>query len=254
MWGRQSCLQPAFLPACPTKNHMSAGRILVVDDEPQIRRVMRMTLTGEGYEVEDARTGEEALEKLRASRYDLALLDWNLPGMGGLETCRQVRSSSDMAIIMLTIRNAEQDKVHALDAGADDFITKPFSMPELLARIRAALRRMPLSPEAGPQRIALEDVEIDFQARKVIVRGNEVRLTPKEFDLLRYLVLHPHKAIPHRELLQAIWGPDYGEQVEYLRVFIKQLRRKIEPHPEKPRYILTEPWVGYRFEPPEQSL
>src|SRR5450432_1783297 len=230
---------------------VSAGRILVVDDEPQIRRVMRMTLTGESYEVEDARSGEEALEKLRVSRYDLALLDWNLPGMGGLETCRQVRSSSDMAIIMLTIRNAEQDKVHALDAGADDFITKPFSMPELLARIRAALRRMPLTPEAGPQRIMLENVEIDFQARKVIVAGTEVRLTPKEFDLIRYLVMHPNKALSHRELLQAIWGPDYGEQVEYLRVFIKQIRRKIEPHPEKPRYILTEPWVGYRFQPPE---
>jgi two-component system, OmpR family, KDP operon response regulator KdpE len=236
------------------ENLMSAGRILVVDDEPQIRRVMRMTLTGEGYEVEDARSGEEALQKLRASRYDLALLDWNLPGMGGLETCRQVRASSDMAIIMLTIRNAELDKVQALDAGADDFITKPFSMPELLARIRAALRRMPLTPEAGPQRIMLENVEIDFQARKVIVAGTEVRLTPKEFDLIRYLVMHPNKAIPHRELLQAIWGPDYGEQVEYLRVFIKQLRRKIEPHPEKPRYILTEPWVGYRFQPPEPSL
>jgi two-component system KDP operon response regulator KdpE len=232
---------------------MSAGRILVVDDEPQIRRVMRMTLTGEGYEVEDARTGEEALEKLRAGRYDLALLDWNLPGMGGLETCRQVRSSSDMAIIMLTIRNDERDKVQALDAGADDFITKPFSMPELLARIRAALRRMPLTPEAGPQRIALENVEIDFQTRKAIVRGIEVRLTPKEFELLRYLVLHPNKAIPHRELLQAVWGPDYGEQVEYLRVFVKQLRRKIEPQPDKPRYILTEPWVGYRFNLPEQS-
>jgi two-component system KDP operon response regulator KdpE len=231
---------------------MSAGRILVVDDEPQIRRVMRMTLTGEGYEVEDARTGEEALEKLRASRYDLALLDWNLPGMGGLETCRQVRSSSDMAIIMLTIRNAERDKVQALDAGADDFITKPFSMPELLARIRAALRRMPLSPEAGPQRITLENVEIDFQTRKAIVRGTEVRLTPKEFELLRYLVLHPNTAIPHRELLQAVWGPDYGEQVEYLRVFVKQLRRKIEPQPDKPHYILTEPWVGYRFNLPEQ--
>ena len=232
---------------------MSAGRILVVDDEPQIRRVMRMALTGENYEVEDARSGEEALEKLRASRFDLALLDWNLPGMGGLETCRQMRSGSDMSIIMLTIRDAELDKVQALDAGADDFITKPFSMPELLARIRAALRRMPLSPDAGPQRIKLENVEIDFQARKVIVAGAEVHLTPKEFDLIRYLVLHPNKAIPHRELLQAIWGPDYGEQVEYLRVFIKQLRRKIEPRPEKPRYILTEPWVGYRFQPPESS-
>jgi two-component system KDP operon response regulator KdpE len=233
---------------------MSAGRILVVDDEPQIRRVMRMTLTGEGYEVEDARTGEEALDKIRASRYDLMLLDWNLPAMGGLETCREVRATSDMAIIMLTIRNDEQDKVQALDVGADDFITKPFSMPELLARIRAALRRMPLAPEAGPQRLSLENVEVDFQARKVIVGGTEVRLTPKEFDLLRYLVLHPNKAIPHRELLQAVWGPDYGEQVEYLRVFIKQLRRKIEPRPEKPQYILTEPWVGYRFHLPEQSL
>ncbi len=233
---------------------MSAGRILVVDDEPQIRRVMRMTLTGEEYEVEDARTGEEALEKLRASRYDLMLLDWNLPGMGGLETCRQVRASSDMAIIMLTIRNAEQDKVWALDAGADDFITKPFGMPELLARIRAALRRMPLAPEAGPQRIALESAEIDFQTRKVIVAGAEVRLTPKEFDLLRYMVLHPNKAIPHRELLQSVWGPDYGDQVEYLRVFIKQLRRKIEQRPDKPRHILTEPWVGYRFHLPDASL
>ncbi len=232
---------------------MSAGRILVVDDEPQIRRVMRMALTGENYEVEDARSGEEAMEKLRANRFDLALLDWNLPGMGGLETCRQMRAASDMSIIMLTIRDAELDKVQALDAGADDFITKPFSTPELLARIRAALRRMPLAPEAGPQRIQLENVEIDFQARKVIVGGAEVHLTPKEFDLIRYLVLHPNKAIPHRELLQAIWGPDYGEQVEYLRVFIKQLRRKIEPRPEKPRYILTEPWVGYRFQPPEQS-
>lgn len=223
----------------------------MVDDEPQIRRVMRMTLTGEGYEVDDARSGEQALEKLRGARYDLMLLDWNLPGMGGLETCRQIRATSELAIIMLTIRNAEHDKVQALDAGADDFITKPFSMPELLARIRAALRRMPLSPEAGPQRVNLENVEIDFQSRKVNVDGKEVRLTPKEFDLLRYLVMHPNKAIPHRELLQAVWGPDYGEQVEYLRVFIKQLRRKIEARPDKPQHILTEPWIGYRFHLPE---
>lgn len=233
---------------------MSLGRILVVDDDPQIRRVMRTTLTGAstagiggGYEVEDARSGEEALEKLRSGRYDLMLLDINMPRMGGLETCRQVRANSDMAIIMLTVRNTEQDKVQALDAGADDFITKPFSTPELLARIRAALRRTPSSPEAGPQHITLDNVEIDFLSRKLIVRGSEVRLTPKEFDLLRYLTLHPNRAIPHRELLQAVWGPDYGDEVEYLRVFVKQLRRKIEPKPDKPRYILTEPWVGYRF-------
>jgi len=233
---------------------VSAGRILVVDDEPQIRRVMRMTLTGEGYEVEDARTSDEALEKLRAGRYDLMLLDWNLPGIGGLETCRQVRSTSDIAIIMLTIRNTEHDKVQALDAGADDFITKPFSMPELLARIRAALRRVPTSPEAGPAHVTLENAEIDFQARKLIVGGNEVRLTPKEFDLLRYMVTHANKAIPHRELLQAVWGPDHGDQVDYLRVFIKQLRRKIESRPDKPRHILTEPWVGYRFQLTDPSL
>jgi two-component system KDP operon response regulator KdpE len=233
---------------------MSLGRILVVDDDPQIRRVMRTTLTGEGYEVEDARNGEEALEKLRSSRYDLMLLDMNMPGTGGLETCRQVRTTSDMAVIMLTVRNTESDKVQALDAGADDFITKPFSTPELLARIRAALRRAPSSPESGPQRITLDNVEIDFQSRKLIVRGSEVRLTPKEFDLLRYLTLHPNRAIPHRELLQAVWGPDYGDEVEYLRVFVKQLRRKIEPKPDKPRYILTEPWIGYRFHLAEPAL
>jgi two-component system KDP operon response regulator KdpE len=233
---------------------MSLGRILVVDDDPQIRRVLRTTLTGEGYEVEDARSGEDALEKLRASRYDLTILDMNMPGMGGLETGRRVRAASDMAIIMLTVRNTEQDKVQALDAGADDFITKPFSTPELLARIRAALRRTPSSSESGPQRITLENVEIDFQSRKLIVGGAEVRLTPKEFDLLRYLVVHANKAVPHRELLQAVWGPDYGDEVEYLRVFIKQLRRKIEPKPNQPQYILTEPWVGYRFHLPRSSL
>jgi len=233
---------------------MSLGRILVVDDDPQIRRVMRTTLAGEGYEVEDARSGEEALEKIRVSRHDLMLLDINMPGMGGLETCRQVRATSDMSIIMLTVRNTEQDKVQSLDAGADDFITKPFGTPELLARIRAALRRAPSSPEAGPQHITLDKVEIDFQSRKLIVEGREVRLTPKEFDLLRYLTLHPNRAIPHRELLQAVWGPDYGDEVEYLRVFVKQLRRKIEPKPDKPRYIVTEPWVGYRFHLPEAPL
>jgi two-component system KDP operon response regulator KdpE len=214
---------------------------------------MRMALTAEGYEVDDARTGEEALQKVRDHRFDLMILDMNMPGIGGLEVCRQLRPSSEIAILMLTVRNSEQDKVRALDAGADDFITKPFSMPELLARIRAALRRTPLGPDAGPQHISLDHVDIDFRARKVIVSGNEVRLTPKEFDLLRHLVFHPNKAISHRELLQAVWGPDYGDQVEYLRVFIKQLRRKLEPEPNKPRYILTEPWIGYRFQRPVQS-
>jgi len=232
---------------------MSAATILVVDDEPQIRRVMRTTLTAEGYQVNDARTGEQALERLQTEAYDLILLDVNMPGMSGLETCRAIRASSDAAIIMLTVRNTEQDKVDALDAGADDYVTKPFSMPELLARIRAALRRALAGAEGGPHRVELEGVEIDLDTRQVNAQGRKVRLTPKEFDLLRYLVAHPNKVIAHRELLQAVWGPDYGGEVEYLRVFVNQLRKKIEPRPQKPRYLLTEAWTGYRFYLPEQT-
>ncbi|MGA3202021.1 MAG: response regulator transcription factor [Bryobacteraceae bacterium] len=167
---------------------MSSGRILVVDDEPQIRRVLRATLTGHGYEFHEARTGEEALEAIRANRFDLVLLDVNMPGIGGLETCRAIRSGSEVAIIMLTVRDSEQDKVTALDAGADDYITKPFSTPELLARIRANLRRMPSSPEGGPQSVHLDDIEINLATRRVISGGREVRLTPKEFGLLQYLL------------------------------------------------------------------
>ena len=153
---------------------------------------------------------------------------------------------------MLTVRGAEKDKVKALDAGADDYVTKPFSTPELLARIRAALRRMAAGPDAGMPRLALNGVEIDFHSRQAVVRGRAARLTPKEFDLLRFMASRPNHVISHRELLQAVWGPDYGDQVEYLRVFINQLRRKIEPHPSKPQYLLTEPWVGYRFHMPEE--
>src|SRR5262245_42151427 len=198
---------------------MSSGRILVVDDDPQIRRVMKMTLTGQGYEIDDAKTGEEGLDKLRDHRFDLVLLDMNMPGMGGLETCRLVRAGSDIAIIMLTVRDSEADKVGALDAGADDYITKPFNPPELLARIRAALRRTP-SAQAPSGRIAIGAVEVDFDARQVTAKGKTVRLTPKEFELLRYLVAHANKTVSHRELLQAVWGPDYGDQVDYLRVFV----------------------------------
>ena len=234
---------------------MSAGRILVVDDDSQIRRVMRATLAARSYQVGDVQTGEEALRRLRSETYDVVLLDMNMPGMNGLETCRAMRtgqSGSDLAIIMLTVRNTEQDKIEALDAGADDYVTKPFSMPELLARIRAALRRAPASSESAPQRITLEgDVDIDFESRHVSVRGRDVRLTPKEFQLLRYFVAHPNKTIAHRELLQAVWGPDYGQELEYLRVFVNQLRKKLELNPAKPKYLLTEPWAGYRFRLPE---
>ena len=233
---------------------MSAGRILVVDDEPQIRRVMRAALSATGYEVSDARSGEEAVEKLGDERFDLILLDVNLPGMSGMDACRVIRRETlvpDVPIIMLTVRNAEKDIVEALDAGADDYVVKPFGTPELLARIRAALRRAPLPQDSAPQRISLKDVEVDFLSRQVTVRGRNVRLTPKEFDLLRYLATHPNKVIAHRELLQGVWGPDYGDEVEYLRVFVNQLRKKIEPQPAKPRYLLTEPWVGYRLNLPQ---
>jgi len=225
---------------------MSAGRILVVDDDPQIRRVMRVTLTGQGYEVDDAKSGDAALDKLRDERFDLVLLDMNMPGMDGLETCRAIRSQSDIGIIMLTVRDTEADKVEALDAGADDYITKPYHPPELLARIRAALRRTP-STQAPSGRVAIGAVEVDFDARQVTAKGKTVRLTPKEFELLRYLVAHANKTVSHRELLQAVWGPDYGDQVDYLRVFVNQLRKKIEPKPSSPVLLLTEPWVGYRL-------
>ena len=225
---------------------MSAGRILVVDDDPQIRRVMRVTLTGQGYEVDDAKSGEDALEKLSEERFDLVLLDMSMPGMGGLETCRSIRQHSEIAIVMLTVRNTESDTVEALDAGADDYITKPFKTSELLARIRAALRRTPWTQ--GPSgRVALGSSEVDFDTRQVTARGRHVRFTPKEFEVLRYLVAHANKVLRHRELLQAVWGPDYGDDVDALRVVVNQLRKKIEAQPSKPVYLLTEPWVGYRL-------
>jgi two-component system, OmpR family, KDP operon response regulator KdpE len=224
---------------------VSAGKILVVDDDPQIRRVMRATLVGHNYEVIEARTGEDALEKAPHEQPNLVLLDMNMPGMGGLETCRALRAAGDIPVIILSVRNSEKDKVAALDAGADDYVTKPFGVEELLARIRAALRRS--APEGGPQGFSCGGLEIDFEARRVNALGKEVRLTPKEFDLLRYLVVHAGKPVTHRELLQAVWGPDYGDEPEYLRVFVNQLRKKIEKNPAKPEYILTEPWVGYRF-------
>jgi two-component system KDP operon response regulator KdpE len=231
---------------------MSTSTILVVDDEPQIRRVMLTTLTSHGYSVIEAASGEEALGKIRMERPDLILLDVNMPGISGLETCAEIRTSSDVPIIMLTIRNSERDKVEALDAGADDYVVKPFGVQELMARIRAALRRS--SPGDATPAFASDDLRIDFEKRVVSVKDRPVRLTPKEFELLRHLVANRGKALGHRRLLQAVWGPDYGEETEYLRVFINQLRKKIEPDPHKPRYIHTEPWVGYRFDPPQGEL
>lgn len=229
---------------------MSTGKILVVDDDPQIRRVMKATLVGHSYEVIEARTGEDALETLPREMPNLVLLDMNMPGMGGLETCRAIRGGSDIPVIILSVRNTEKDKVAALDAGADDYVTKPFSIEELLARIRAALRRSPSSPESGPHAFNSAGLDIDFDTRRVHAHGKDVRLTPKEFELLRYLVAHAGRPVTHRELLQAVWGPDYGDEPEYLRVFINQVRKKIEANPARPEFILTEPWVGYRFAVP----
>ena len=226
---------------------MSIAKILVVDDDPQIRRVMKATLVGHSYEVIEARTGEDALEALPQEMPNLVLLDMNMPGMGGLETCRAIRSGTDIPVIILSVRNTEKDKVAALDAGADDYVTKPFGIEELLARIRAALRRSPSGSDGGPHGFSGPNLEIDFDARRVHANGKDVRLTPKEFEMLRYLVAHSGRPVTHRELLQAVWGPDYGDEPEYLRVFINQLRKKIEANPSKPKFILTEPWIGYRF-------
>lgn len=230
---------------------MTHSVILVVDDEPQIRRVMRTTLSSHGYTVLEAKDGPEALEQVRSGRPDLILLDVNLPGPSGLEICREVRASSDAPIIMLTVRNTERDKVHALDAGADDYVVKPFGVEELLARIRASLRRA--NPAESLPPFLSRELSIDFEKRVVTVKSKPVRLTPKEFELLRYLVANRGKSVPHRRLLQAVWGPDYGEETEYLRVFINQLRKKVEPDPRRPRFLHTEPWVGYRFDPPEKD-
>jgi two-component system KDP operon response regulator KdpE len=231
---------------------MNSATILVVDDEPQLRRTMKATLTDLGYSVIEAKTGEEALEKMRSDSPDLVLLDLNMPGIGGLETCRAIRETADTPVIVLSVRNTERDKVQALDAGADDYVTKPFGIQELLARVRAAMRRVPASGESSAMHFESGDLAIDFECRRVTLKGNTVRLTPKEFDLLKFLVDHANKPIPHRKLLQTVWGPDYGDEVEYLRVVVNQLRKKIEPQPSKPQYLLTEPWVGYRFAAPEQ--
>jgi two-component system KDP operon response regulator KdpE len=230
---------------------MNAAAILVVDDEPQIRRVMRTTLSSHGYVISEATTGEEAVAAVRKERPDLILLDVNMPGIGGIAAAREIREMCDAPIIMLTVRNAERDKVVALDAGADDYVVKPFGIEELLARIRAALRRY--APGDAIPTFNAKDLTIDFESRQVVVRGRDVHLTPKEFDVLKHLVGNLGKPLSHRRLLQAVWGPEYGEETESLRVVINQLRKKIENDPARPKYILTEPWVGYRFAPPKSA-
>jgi two-component system KDP operon response regulator KdpE len=230
------------------KNHR---RILVVDDEPQITRVLRTTLSSQGYDIRVANDGETALEIMKDWTPDLVITDLAMPRMDGLELCKRIRSSAEMPIIVLSVKDQERTKVQALDTGADDYVTKPFGISELLARVRANLRRAPAAAPEGGAVITEGDFNIDVGAHTAAIRGKEVRLTPKEFDLLVYLAQHPGKVVTHRALLAAVWGPNATEQPEYLRVFVGQLRKKIEPDASTPRYILTEPWVGYRFTPGE---
>jgi len=229
---------------------MSAEPVLVVDDSPQIRRALRVILISHGFVVLDARSGEEALDLIRKERVELVLLDVNLPGISGFETCKEIRRASGVPVIMLTVRNNERDKVQAFDAGADDYIVKPFGAEELTARVRATLRR---AGSEGPLSFVSPTLRIDFERRTVSAKGRTLHLTPKEFELLRQFVTNEGKALTHRWLLQTVWGPDYGEESESLRVLVNQLRKKVERDPGKPRYILTEPCVGYRFENPYKA-
>jgi two-component system, OmpR family, KDP operon response regulator KdpE len=230
---------------------MNNVSILVVDDEPQIRRVLRVTLSSNGYEVIEAKNGEEAIATVIRERPDLILLDVNMPGMSGFEVCSKIRLSFGGPIIMVTVRNSKQDKILALDSGADDYVVKPFATGELLARIRAALRRS-ASEEPLPK-IETPELSVDFEKRIVDVRGSRVHLSPKEFDILRALVIQQGKPLTHKRLLQIVWGPDHAEQTENLRVAINQLRKKIEKDPAHPHYVLTEPWLGYRFQLPSMA-
>lgn len=222
--------------------------ILVVDDEPQIRRVLRATLSSSGYDVIEAKDGQDAVATVIRERPALILMDVNMPGMSGFEACSKIRLFFSGPIIMVTVRNSEHDKILALDSGADDYVVKPFTMGELLARIRAALRRSN-SEEALPK-FESPQLSVDLERRIVDVRGQRVHLSPKEFDVLRLLILQQGKPLTHKKLLQTVWGPDHGEGTENLRVVINQLRKKIEKDPARPCYILTEPWLGYRFQLP----
>jgi len=225
---------------------MTIATILVVDDEAQIRRVLRSTLTSNGYDIVEAKNGEEAIRTVMREHPDLILLDLNMPEMSGLEACRKIRVSFPGPIIMVTVRDSERDKIAALDCGADDYVEKPFAVGELLARIRSALRRT-ITDEPLPK-IETSELNFDFDRRLIVVRGNRVHLTPKEFDVLRLLVVHQGKPLAHKTMLQTIWGPDYAGETEYLRVVVNQLRKKIERDPAHPSHIVTEQGLGYTFQ------
>lgn len=228
----------------------TANKILVVDDEAQITRVLRTSLRAHRYEIRTAADGISALDTFHDWKPNLIITDLQMPEMNGIELCREIRKISNIPIIVLSVKGEEKTKVEALDAGADDYITKPFGIEELLARVRAALRRFSSNPaEETPSILTDGDFRIDLAAHKVSVRDEEMHLTPKEFDLLVFLFQNRGKVVTHRAILTAIWGGNFTEQTEYLRVFLGQLRKKIEENPSTPKYIVTEPWVGYRFNP-----
>jgi two-component system, OmpR family, KDP operon response regulator KdpE len=227
------------------------SRVLVVDDEPQIRRTLAINLRAVGYQVDLAATGEEALKAAADQPPDVVVLDLSLPGIDGLQVIQGLRGWTRVPIIVLSVREREADKVAALDAGADDYVTKPFGINELLARLRAAVRRASLTQHDAPL-IQTPDFRVDLAAKQVTRNGREVRLTPTEWQLVELLVRHPGRLVSQRQLLQEIWGPKYQEETNYLRLFIAQIRRKLEPDPAHPRYFITEPGMGYRFQPKDQ--
>jgi len=228
----------------------ATGNILITDDDPELRRVLKRTLDALGFQVAESPNGEQALKEVDSCRYDAVLMDVNMSGMGGIEACRAIRKKAPrLQILMLTVRDMETEKIAAFDAGADDYITKPFSIPELTARLRSAVRRSTTASFATEMPIVIGAIELDPARRIVTKAGAVLRLTPKEFDLLYYLMSHAGIPISHTKLLQAVWGAEYGQELEYLRTFVHQLRRKLEDDPSAPEYLLTELHFGYRFRP-----
>jgi two-component system KDP operon response regulator KdpE len=228
-----------------------AGRLLIVDDEPSLRKALRTSLGATGFSIAEASNGEEALIALRRVPADLVLLDINMPGMSGIEVCRRIRNGfAEVGIVMVTVRESEEDKVEALEAGADDFVTKPYRLRELVARLRSVLRRLAARSTVPDRVMRAGELEVDIDRRLATKGGVEIHLSPTEFDLLAYLMTHQGSPVLHSRLLQAVWGPEYGGELEYLRSYVRMLRKKIEDDPARPQYILTEPWVGYRLRNP----
>jgi two-component system, OmpR family, KDP operon response regulator KdpE len=236
-----------------TPGPRSQGRILITEDEFGLRRTLHTTLQTLGFEIAEASSGEQALQTIKGQKFDVVLLDINMPGMGGIEACRRLRQMAPgLQILMLTVRDSEEDKVLAIDSGADDYITKPFSLPELAARIRSAVRRSMASQPSESATISIGDIELDPE-RRIVRKGRQaVSLSPKEFDLLNYLMKHAGLPVTHARLLKAVWGEEYGQELEYLRTFVYHLRKKLEDDPTHPHYLLTEPYLGYRFCEPEE--